>query len=191
MSSHHIVREKQEPALLILGLDNFPDELLGQLLEWSPTLIVTSYTAEIVHAFGIKIDILVSDADPFENFQSDVKYIPAGNNSIINFALNYLIANNYPAVNIIADELSLNDYLAYVTQINIVIFYKCKKFYAIASGFNKWKPQGEHIELLGKGADLHTMGLEKVNDTNYKTVNDGFISIEFNTPFIFIAENIG
>ena len=46
MSSHHIVREKQEPALLVLGLDDFPDELLGQLLEWSPTVIVTADTVE-------------------------------------------------------------------------------------------------------------------------------------------------
>ncbi|MFD2144372.1 hypothetical protein [Mucilaginibacter antarcticus] len=39
MSSHHIVREKQEPALLVLGLDGFDEEQLGQLLEWSPTLM--------------------------------------------------------------------------------------------------------------------------------------------------------
>ena len=41
MSSHHIVREKQEPALLVLGLNNFSTELLGQLLEWNPTVITT------------------------------------------------------------------------------------------------------------------------------------------------------
>ena len=56
MSSHHIVREKQEPALLVLGLDNFPDELLGQLLEWSPTVITTSQTAEKLVVNGTKID---------------------------------------------------------------------------------------------------------------------------------------
>lgn len=40
MSSHHIVREKQEPALLIMDLNGFNDEHLGQLLEWNPTVLV-------------------------------------------------------------------------------------------------------------------------------------------------------
>ncbi len=61
MSSHHIVREKQEPALLVLGLDSFSDELLGQLLEWSPTVIVTELTAERINAYGIKIDWIISN----------------------------------------------------------------------------------------------------------------------------------
>ena len=55
MSSHHIVREKQEPALLVLGLDSFPAELLGQLLEWNPTVIATQLTAKSLNDYGIKI----------------------------------------------------------------------------------------------------------------------------------------
>jgi thiamine pyrophosphokinase len=61
MSSHHIVREKQEPALLVLGMDNFSDELLGQLLEWSPTVIATEIMAEKLNANGIKIDCVIVD----------------------------------------------------------------------------------------------------------------------------------
>jgi len=57
MSSHHVVREKQEPALLVLGLGNFPDELLGQLLEWSPTVIATPQTAEELVVKGIKVTL--------------------------------------------------------------------------------------------------------------------------------------
>ncbi len=72
MSSHHIVREKQEPALLVLGLDNFPNELLGQLLEWSPTVITTSQTAEKLIVNGIKIDWIITDGDE-DISQSDVK----------------------------------------------------------------------------------------------------------------------
>ncbi|MEB0250004.1 thiamine pyrophosphokinase, partial [Mucilaginibacter sp. 5B2] len=61
MSSHHIVREKQEPALLLLSLDNFSEELLGQLLEWSPTVIATPLIAEQMNSYEIKIDIIVAD----------------------------------------------------------------------------------------------------------------------------------
>ena len=37
MSSHHIVRDDQEPALIITnGASCSEEELIGQLLEWSP-----------------------------------------------------------------------------------------------------------------------------------------------------------
>src|SRR6202012_5572544 len=88
-SSHHIVREKQEPALLILGLDNFPDELLGQLLEWSPTVIVTPQTADKVHALEIKIDWLITDKTVLL-LQSDIKLMPPGNDADIEAAIKYL-----------------------------------------------------------------------------------------------------
>lgn len=37
MSSHHIVRDDQEPALIIANGAACSSELLGQLLEWSPS----------------------------------------------------------------------------------------------------------------------------------------------------------
>ena len=42
MSSHHIVRDDQEPALIIANGASCSNELLGQLLEWSPIVIVTT-----------------------------------------------------------------------------------------------------------------------------------------------------
>ena len=56
MSSHHFVKEKQEPALIIADLDGFDEEYLGQLLEWSPTVLVPSHLVEKVISLGIKID---------------------------------------------------------------------------------------------------------------------------------------
>ena len=40
MSSHHIVRDDQEPALIIANGAACSSELVGQLLEWSPLVIV-------------------------------------------------------------------------------------------------------------------------------------------------------
>jgi thiamine pyrophosphokinase len=36
MSSHHFVKELQEPALIIAHGEECSAELLGQLLEWEP-----------------------------------------------------------------------------------------------------------------------------------------------------------
>lgn len=187
MSSHHIVREKQEPALLIAGLNNFPDELLGQLLEWSPTLIVTADTAERVAAYGIKIDRLVAD-EMLELAQSDIKLITTAGERPLTAALKYLVAEGYPAVNVITDELTLDDYKPFVAQMDVVIFCQEKKIISVHSGFSKWKPAGERIEILTVPHNFLYTGLSPVADTVFKTVQDGFFTLQFSDAFLFIAE---
>ncbi|MES2427449.1 MAG: thiamine diphosphokinase [Bacteroidota bacterium] len=189
MSSHHIVREKQEPALLVLGLDNFDDEQLGQLLEWSPTLITTAFTAEKLNAYGIKVDWIITD-DANIDLQSDIKYLPVGDDTIIQAALQYLIAKGYPAVNVVTDDLELPDYLPFASQINLVIFYNQQKIYAINSGFSKWKPQGEIISVLSAANNIKTTGLGQTDDNTYSTIADGFFSLQFDAPLLFISESL-
>lgn len=188
MSSHHIIREKQEPALLVLGLDNFTDELLGQLLEWSPTLIVTPLIAEKLNSLGIKIDWIVGN--DINNIQSDIKQLPVGTGTVITSALNYLTEQGYSAVNIVTDEFELKDYLPFADKINLVIFYDQQKIFAVNSGFSKWKPAGEQIKLLSSPHNLQTGGLEKVFDSEFKTKADGLFTLKFNDEFLFIAESI-
>ena len=103
MSSHHVVREKQEPALLVLGLDNFDDELLGQLLEWSPTVVATPQTVEKLLSYGIKIDWLITNGTA-EIEQSDVKLMHAADSNLAYAALQHLSGYGYPAVNIIINN---------------------------------------------------------------------------------------
>ena len=189
MSSHHVVREKQEPALLVLGLDGFDDELLGQLLEWSPTVITTPLTAEKLNSYGIKIDWIITDGgDEIE--QSDVKLMSANNHNLAEAALKHLTAYEYPSVNIVTDELNLRYYESYAAQINIVIFNNGKKIFPVSPGFSKWKPAGDVIEILGDAKNLETTGLEKTGDNLYKTVSDGLFTLRFDGPFLFIAEEL-
>ena len=188
MSSHHIIREKQEPALLVLGMDNFSDELFGQLLEWSPTVMVTEAIAEKLNAYGIKVDWILTDGN--DDIQSDVKVLTLNGGSSVITALNHLIANNYPAVNVVTDELALNDYLPFSGKINLVIFFGDQKIYAVNSGFSKWKPAGEIIKLLSQPANLKVTGLEMIQENQYKTTTDGFFTIQFNGPSLFISESL-
>jgi thiamine pyrophosphokinase len=190
MSSHHVVREKQEPALLVLGLDNFADDLLGQLLEWSPTVITTPETAEQLNAFGIKIDWIIAGAAN-EDMQSDVKIIPQGVKELITTtALNYLVTQGYPAVNIITDCVNLDDYLPFAEKIDLVVLIGNKRIFTVHNGFSKWKPAGESIEILSGTDNLQIGGLENTAPNRYKTKHDGFYTLQFNEPFLFIAEEI-
>lgn len=187
MSSHHIIREKQEPALLVLGLDKFDDELLGQLLEWSPTVMVTEAMAEKLNAYGIKVDWIITN-NTSGDIQSDVKLLQVDNEPIISSALKHLTANNYPAVNVVTDELRLDDYLPFINKINLVIFYNNQKIYPVTTGYSKWKPEGDVIELLSTPTNLQYTGLNRLSDTSFKTLQDGFFTLHFDDPFVVVAE---
>ena len=63
MSSHHIVRDDQEPALIIANGASCSFELLGQLLEWSPIVIVLDNAIDRVLQLDIKVDVLLGDFD--------------------------------------------------------------------------------------------------------------------------------
>ena len=63
MSSHHIVRDDQEPALIIANGAACSMELLNQLLEWSPLVIVLDSAIDRVLELGIKVDVLLGDFD--------------------------------------------------------------------------------------------------------------------------------
>jgi thiamine pyrophosphokinase len=188
MSSHHIVREKQEPALLVLSLDTFDDELFGQLLEWSPTLMATAQVAEKLNAFGIKIDWLLSNEA--SDIQSDVKTLAPAGQPIVQAALSYLVNNGYPSVNVVCDEVALEDYIPFANQINLVIFCGNEKIYPVQPGFSKWKPAGELIRFLNPPSVIQFTGLEPLSENEFQTVSDGFFTVDFNQGLLFIAEQL-
>lgn len=188
MSSHHIVREKQEPALLILELGLFDEEHLGQLLEWSPTVLVNNESAEKLQSLGIKVDVLLNKT---ENgfLQEHLRWVQVEEDAL-QTGLQFLINEKYPAVNIIADKRSIADFLVFADQITLVIFSNNQKTYPISSGFSKWKAAGEIIFIEEVPADLEQNGLEQINPNQYKTKADGFFTLKFAQPFLFIAEEI-
>ncbi len=188
MSSHHVVREKQEPALLILELDWFDEDHLGQLLEWSPTVLVNDTSAEKLYSLGIKFDVLLTQTEPVF-LQDNLRIILVEEDALEN-GLQFLIREKYPAVNIITDKRSMADFLVFADQITLVILCKDQKIYPVSSGFSKWKAAGETIFIDEIPADLETIGLEKISQNQFKTNNDGFFTLKFAQPFLLIAEEI-
>jgi len=187
MSSHHIVREKQEPALYIHNLGNFDEEYLGQILEWSPTLIVNSAIYEKVLSLGLKVDVIVNTVDglvPQENTKSIV-----GPGDEYNTVFNFLIAEKYPAVNVIDDQKSLTDLAFYLPKINIVLFSETEKSYAIKTGFNVWKPAGS-IFLIDVISYFEATNLMQKGERAFEVVRDGFVEFSFMTEYVFLTEKI-
>src|SRR6476660_9730486 len=99
MSSHHIVRDDQEPALIIANGAECSSELLGQLLEWSPYVVVLDSAIERVFDLGIKVDVLLGDFDRGFNpehykeqqYPLEIVYAPDQNKTDLEKAFEFLI----------------------------------------------------------------------------------------------------
>ena len=188
MSSHHIVREKQEPALLITSLEDFHPENLGQLLEWSPTVIVTEEIYEHADSMGIKIDGVIT-ANPDFSSQENTRIILTEDNPLED-GLKFLVGEQYSSVNILAKEFVLKEYALFAEAIDIVVYSDGKKIFPVRSGFSKWQVLGEQIIFLHEVINLQTSGLLFLTEHVAETEKDGFYILAFDQPFIFIAENL-
>ncbi len=185
MSSHHIVREKQEPALYIHHLGNFDEELLGQLLEWSPTLLVAASEYEKAISLGLKVDVVFGTEEDL-SIQENTKLIFSPIASLPT-AVKYLVSEKYPAVNIIGLEDKFDDLVGYLNEINIVLFTPSTKSFAIKKGFSVWKPAGTifKIDIISY---FETSNLKQEENGDFVVLKDGFVTFNFTTDYLFLSE---
>jgi len=184
MSSHHIIREKQEPALYIHRLGAFDEESLGQLLEWSPVLIVAASEYEKVLSLGVKIDIVAGTTGE-AGMQENTRFVYMG--EALPEIVKYLITEQHTAVNIIGNETRFDDLEPYLPEINIVLFTEKEKSYAIKSGFSIWKPQGSifRVDIISY---FETSNLRPDPDGHLVVIKDGFVTFNFTSRYLFISE---
>ena len=145
MSSHHIVKENQEPALLILNTEAIPFEKIQELLEWSPTVIITESCLEKVLGWGIKIDVVLAPAERIQSLtqtlhhQAPIQFISFEDESeIITCVIEFLKSNHQKAVNVLAN--SWNDFEKFqITNLDCELFFEDKRWFFARDGrFRKW-----------------------------------------------------
>lgn len=177
MSSHHIVRDDQEPALIIANGLECNTELLGQLLEWSPLVIVLDSAIERVIDLGIKVDVLLGDFDrDFDanyykenHYPIEIVHTPDQNKTDLQKAFDYLIEKGHKAVNVVwatgkrADH-TLNNFstlVSYRKELKVVLFDDYSKVFLLPISFKKWYPKDSIISLipLGKVEGITTENL--------------------------------
>jgi thiamine pyrophosphokinase len=217
MSSHHIVRDDQEPALIIGNGEACNAELLGQLLEWSPLVIVLDTAIERVMPLNIKVDVLLGDFDngfnphDFINLQQpmEVVYAPDQDKTDLEKAFDYLIERKIPAVNVIwatgkrADHTitNLTNIVRYRDQLKIVILDDHSKVFTLQRNFRKWYPAKTNISLIPVGTVNGITSKNLVypleNDTlimGYRSGNsnevaeDGIVSIDYTDGDLLLME---
>lgn len=185
MSSHHIVKENQEPALLITDFRSIDLESLGQLLEWSPTILTDVNNFDFLLAEGIKVDVVFADQQL--PAQDSVLYLSC-KNDLFQDAFEYLYKNNFRAVNIVTDRIP-DGLRQFAGHIDMVFFSQEKRFALYDQRFEKWKPAGERIYVSEtKIKTLH--GADYISPGQFVTSKDGFVRLEFNTKeFVLVGED--
>lgn len=186
MSSHHIVKEDQEPALIIDDLDGISLDQLGQLLEWSPTVIAHSDNFKTIVERGIKIDILFANR-PIDLLQDHITILPLSA-IFLDEALSYLVSRGYQAANVVSNVSNPKQLIQYANAINITLLSNGQRIFAVKSGFSKWKAQGEAIYVYGDDPVVSTQGLIWQDPDHYLTERDGFYTIHFAKEYGLVGE---
>lgn len=196
MSSHHFVKENQEPALLILETEDLSFETVAPLLEWVPTVLVSQTEVWTVISWGIKIDVILADLD-FQraNFhlleeQYPVKFLGVQQGKYFQEGLQYLVATKHYAVNIIG--LAPWEFEVFPSKelgLDMVLWKNGIRYFPIAGGhFRKWFPKGE-IRVYASEESLFSFGfggklstLQVVGEVVFPT-QEGSLEISAPCPF--------
>ncbi len=217
MSSHHIVKDEQEPALIIANGAACSYELLAQLLEWSPIVMVLDGAINRVLNLGIKVDIVLGDFDSIDNInelsqhQQPIKIIhtPDQNKTDLEKGIEYLIKEGHKAINIIwatghrADHniSNITNIVRYKNDVSIVVYDDFSKIYCLPKYFKKWYVKNTPISLIPIGVvdginsnglkynlQNHTLKIGYNTGSSNETINDGMLIISYKEGDLLMME---
>ncbi|WP_276373317.1 hypothetical protein [Chryseolinea sp. H1M3-3] len=196
MSSHHFVKEGQEPALFIL--ESVSIHAVEPLLEWVPLIMVADHMLETIIPWGIKIDVVIQHEYSFETLKEVVKdqepiQILSAHNDILLAGLQFLIQNKNSSVNIICtpteEILSKIENVGHSLQVDV--YDEKEKWSLVVTGnFEKWLPAGAVIAIKqSQDSFFHTEGLTHTEGKHWKAASAGLIKIKAGSPF-WVAEEV-
>lgn len=167
MSSHHIIREKQEPALIIANGEACSMELLGELLEWSPFVLALDGALARLTALGIKVDAVIGDFDSLESpeiwqQQQDhlrVLHRPDQDKTDLEKGLDFLLDEGHQAANILWGSgmrldhtyANLSNMVKYSRRLTLNMIDDHSRLYVLPPHFRKHYPAGTILSLMPMG----------------------------------------
>lgn len=190
MSSHHIVRENQEPALVIFDAHAIPFEKVQELLEWMPTIVVLHTQVEIVLSWGIKMDVVLVPAGEESSWaertkdQQPIEVVSfQANEPPLNKTISLLQSRNIPAVNWLVTELqTLTGLIDFIGDAEV--FVDNKRWSRVKSGrFEKWLPVGVVLQIFPEQA------CSEIADGKFIVERDGVVALQGKQVF-WVGEEV-
>lgn len=185
MSSHHIVRDQQEPALVIEDITNIDQDTLYQLLEWSPMIICNQASYEKLAPLNIKVDRIYSNE--LVHCQTFTFQHPIIQN-FLDEAIALLQKEGYTSANlIVSNAYPINNCIFVENGLTLVIFQKGMRYYRVKPPFKKWKRANELVTIIVDCPIGKVTGLKLIEHNIYETIQDGFFIVE-NESSLLIGE---
>ena len=186
MSSHHIVRDEQEPAIVLMDRD-YNQEILNALLEWSPQVLTTYSIFQQLESLGIKADVVLGDDAERQQFlqvqHSPGRFILQKQvEDSFETAMYYLAAKKYAAVHVFVPDMdSLVKVLSpsFYSQLQLIVFTGNKKWVYKTGTFKKWYPEGDVLYVKGAFATITFEESEqRGTGSSFEVPHDGFVTVK-------------
>lgn len=196
MSSHHFVKEQQEPALLVLDTSGISFEQIAPLLEWVPTILVAQDEVPVVISWGVKIDLILAEMEFQKSHyhlleeQYPVKFLGVRDGKFHEEGLQYLIASKHGAVNLIGfNHMNVFDLEPMLEFLDIVVWDGPIRYFPVKNGhFKKWFPDTSLQLHAPEGTILEVQTPEgneiiQVRHATFIEVEEGITIIKGNRLF--------
>jgi hypothetical protein len=195
MSSHHIVRENQEPALLIMHAHAISFEKIQELLEWMPTVVVLHTEVDTVIGWGIKVDVVIAPLAEIENWREKlVEQTPV---KIVSFNLHddplatafyFLNAAKASGVNVLLGNKSELNKIESLSNLAAEAFVDHIRWSLIRSGcVEKWFPAGANLFIYPN--EMRNNFAQFVSG-KMNVQQDGIVTLQ-NDPSFWLGEELG
>lgn len=146
MSSHHFVKDGQEPALVILDWDNKLEIYAKQLMAWQPKVIVSHKVVDSFLSSGYKPDAILGKLDDGYSFLEPLEFYKEEDLKV-QFPECVFVLNK--PVN------RLNDFVR--THKNTVYSHDYKVYFYPEGWLKKWMPEGKTVYIYRDGlVPVHT-----------------------------------
>jgi len=200
MSSHHIVKDEQEPSLIVLSFSEKEIDIILELLEWSPFVMVHYNCLEAFIRQQLKFDIVLAKPDGVKHVletgrEQQPFQILEYENSALSESLHYLVARKFDAVNIVCTSNMLQQAEFIVknslfNQLSVNFIEGWRRHLLIRKGkYKKWMPAGAEITITP--IFYTTLTILNENKTlksakwSCSCNQDGFIEVSGDGPFMF------
>ena len=159
MSSHHFVRENQEPGLYIDEWFAGAEQLLEELAQWAPKIIVHEQVLDHVLETGTKIDVVLftdnkATIEEKTRFQFPIELVEATNSLEAN--IRFIEQHYINRIHIIS--LKTPEEITFETKAKLTFFNSTSFFFNIEKGFEKWMAEGTTFEVLAHGKKTYHLG---------------------------------
>ena len=213
MSSHHFVKEGQEPALIIANGATCSYDLLTSLLEWCPYVVVLDGAYDRVHSLQIRPDVVIGDFDSLSLDMNDfnVEFVQVDDQDTTDLekGIDFLIAKGFDHINVVWAtgrrlDHTVNNFatLARYAELRVVLYDDHSRAFVLPKSYSKLYPPQTKLSLfpMDEASGIETTNLlynlnnerlklgERSSSSN-QTLEEGLTTISYSEGVLILVES--